>query len=1092
MPGRMTLRVAAMAALLLTLSITMTVNSSGARADGDEDQAPPIPEKRGLKYSNLGSHLDQLVAQVEEGEATAEDAAGEAPMHREESVAVTIYLSGHVDGVVQFLEENGGDPRNIDEDYVEAYVPVSLLGPVSERTGVLRVREIVPPGPSQLSQRVIGNGPAVHGSQPWNQAGYTGQGVKVGIIDDFRGFATLGGIEVPATVVARCYTGIAEFSSNPADCEQVPAVSPQWTQWPECVDPATRRARTGAEHGTWVAESLLDIAPGASLYIANPGSKADLQATVDWMASQGVTVINYSVGWTFDGPGDGTSPLSVSPLNTVDRAVDRGITWVNSAGNGAEDTWLGSYSDPDGNGAISFGGAASNDEVNRLPLRACHSYRVQLRWEDSWGGANTDLDLYLYDPITGQIHPTIKSEDPQSGGSGHQPFEWISFYSRAGSNDSGIIVDHYAGPVPEWIQVVSWSVDPLERHTLNGSINNPSESANAGMLAVGAAPWYDTGAIESFSSRGPTPDGRVKPDIVGVDCGETALRPLNEYRRGFCGTSQASPHVAGMAALVRQRFPELGPVEVAEYLKGHAVQREQPDPNNTWGYGFAVLPPVVLCSDNPGLAADCARLLTARDTLAGTGTLNWSANVPIEDWDGVTVGGSPLRITELRLSEKGLTGEIPAGLGRLSNLEELWLSENQLSGEIPAELGSLTKLERLDLKGNRLSGEIPGELGSLSDLEWLDLSSNQLGGKMPAELGDLFNLERLELEHNQLVWEIPAELGNLTNLVSLNLRGNRLSGAIPAELGRLLNLQNLELPYNRLSGEIPAELGSLSNLRTLYFHDNYLSGEIPSELGNLPNLERLELARNRLGGAIPGELGNLPSLRYLSLSDNQLRGKIPAELGSLPRLWGLVLDDNQLSGEIPGELGNLAKLEWLLLSNNRLSGEIPADLGRLSKLEWLSLFNNQLSGRIPAELGSLSNLRVLYLSGNQLSGEMPSELGSLANLRQLRLDDNSSLSGPLPGSFIGLTLLSSLSLSGTGLCAPTDAAFQAWLGGIASSLGVVNCAADPLIARYDANGNGTIERSEVIAAINDYLFGRGDEAISKAEVIKLINLYLFG
>ena len=46
--------------------------------------------------------------------------------------------------------------------------------------------------------------------------------------------------------------------------------------------------------------------------------------------------------------------------------------------------------------------------------------------------------------------------------------------------------------------------------------------------------------------------------------------------------------------------------------------------------------------------------------------------------------------------------------------------------------------------------------------------------------------------------------------------------------------------------------------------------------------------------------------------------------------------------------------------------------------------------------------------------------------------------------------------------------------------------------RYDANDNGTIEKSEVIEAINDYLFGDGDEAISKAEVIELINLYLFG
>ena len=54
-----------------------------------------------------------------------------------------------------------------------------------------------------------------------------------------------------------------------------------------------------------------------------------------------------------------------------------------------------------------------------------------------------------------------------------------------------------------------------------------------------------------------------------------------------------------------------------------------------------------------------------------------------------------------------------------------------------------------------------------------------------------------------------------------------------------------------------------------------------------------------------------------------------------------------------------------------------------------------------------------------------------------------------------------------------------------------------LIARYDAvanggNGNGTIEKSEAIAAINDYLFPQaGVDPISKAEVITLINLYLF-
>ena len=50
---------------------------------------------------------------------------------------------------------------------------------------------------------------------------------------------------------------------------------------------------------------------------------------------------------------------------------------------------------------------------------------------------------------------------------------------------------------------------------------------------------------------------------------------------------------------------------------------------------------------------------------------------------------------------------------------------------------------------------------------------------------------------------------------------------------------------------------------------------------------------------------------------------------------------------------------------------------------------------------------------------------------------------------------------------------------------------EPLVARYDNNNNGTIERSEVIAAISDYLFGEGDDAITRADVIKLIHLYLF-
>ena len=50
---------------------------------------------------------------------------------------------------------------------------------------------------------------------------------------------------------------------------------------------------------------------------------------------------------------------------------------------------------------------------------------------------------------------------------------------------------------------------------------------------------------------------------------------------------------------------------------------------------------------------------------------------------------------------------------------------------------------------------------------------------------------------------------------------------------------------------------------------------------------------------------------------------------------------------------------------------------------------------------------------------------------------------------------------------------------------------DATLDGYDANDNEMIEKSEVIKAINDYLFGEGDAAISKADVIRLINMYLF-
>ena len=201
------------------------------------------------------------------------------------------------------------------------------------------------------------------------------------------------------------------------------------------------------------------------------------------------------------------------------------------------------------------------------------------------------------------------------------------------------------------------------------------------------------------------------------------------------------------------------------------------------GSDLAMLGPPVECPDTGALAQDCAILLSIRTTLAGDGELDWSADAPVSDWNGVVIRGQPPRVIALNLTTSGLSGRIPPELGDLSELRSLHLYGNELSGEIPPELGRLTRLETLDLGDNQLAGVIPPELGRLAGLVSLDLSFNQLSGPLPAQIGDMKRLEWLVIADNQLTGSISTTLESLPNLNYLSIYGNKLSGCIPDTLG---------------------------------------------------------------------------------------------------------------------------------------------------------------------------------------------------------------------------------------------------------------------------------------------------------------------
>jgi serine protease AprX len=121
-----------------------------------------------------------------------------------------------------------------------------------------------------------------------------------------------------------------------------------------------------------------------------------------------------------------------------------------------------------------------------------------------------------------------------------------------------------------------------ERDDYWGHIIAPADGF--GVIAVGAVD--KTGRLASFSSPGPTADGRIKPDVCAMGVNNwlagNSQDGSNVYRNGS-GTSFATPLVAGVAALLLEIHRDWTPVEVREALIKSADRSYSPDNNYGWG-----------------------------------------------------------------------------------------------------------------------------------------------------------------------------------------------------------------------------------------------------------------------------------------------------------------------------------------------------------------------------------------------------------------------------------------------------------------------------------------------------------------------------
>ena len=117
----------------------------------------------------------------------------------------------------------------------------------------------------------------------------------------------------------------------------------------------------------------------------------------------------------------------------------------------------------------------------------------------------------------------------------------------------------------------------------NASHNTLGAPAD-GDSVITAGAVNSSGSRSSFSSVGPTVDGRIKPDIMALGSGNVVASPSNDHNYTTAsGTSFSCPLSAGVAALILCANPNLTPMQVRDAMRNTASKSSNPDNSYGWG-----------------------------------------------------------------------------------------------------------------------------------------------------------------------------------------------------------------------------------------------------------------------------------------------------------------------------------------------------------------------------------------------------------------------------------------------------------------------------------------------------------------------------
>lgn len=429
--------------------------------------------------------------------------------------------------------------------------------------------------------------PYVGAQTVWETLGYTGKGVVVAIIDT--------GVDYTHPDLAHAFGAYKgwDFVDNDNDPQETPPIGGDY-------DLATT-------HGTHVAGTVAangqikGVAPEATLLayrVLGPGGSgytSDVVAGIERAVLDGAHIMNLSLGNSLNNP-DWVTSLA------LDRAMAEGVVAVTSNGNNGPDNWTvgspGTSREAISVGATQlpyayYGLSLFTSEGMAYPSARVMGYNREHEllalqgntYDFAFAGFGLPGDFAGLD-LTGKIALVSR---------GQTTFWNMALNAKAAGAVGVIVFNNVAGEIP--FELPGIPLPMLKLTNADGLKLLAELEAGNNQVTIGLEYLFTIPElVADFSSRGPVmKTWMIKPDVVAPGVNITSTVPTHDPDNphgydAYQGTSMASPHVAGAAALLLQANPQWNPYQVKAALMNTAQglvdpYSGQPYPHNAQGAG---------------------------------------------------------------------------------------------------------------------------------------------------------------------------------------------------------------------------------------------------------------------------------------------------------------------------------------------------------------------------------------------------------------------------------------------------------------------------------------------------------------------------